>query len=155
LTQLKAAPGRAVLPSRFAERVLPAARKEGDRRSLAVSGTVLIAVRDVVLADSLRFSLELEGYEARLCEPPIEPVKSGAFRACLLLDQDVFAAMIGAGDTKSLEQLGIPTVLMVNQQSQRLLDQALAAGVTNIVEKPLLGGVLLDAIRSALDGAPR
>ena len=120
-----------------------------------MSGTVLIAVRDVVLADSLRFSLELEGYEARLCEPPIEPVKSGAFPACLLLDQDVFAAMIGAGDTKSLEQLGMPTVLMGNQQSQRLLDQALAAGVTNIVEKPLLGGVLLDAIRSALDGAPR
>ncbi len=117
-----------------------------------MTGTVLIAVRDAVLADSLRFSLELEGYEARLCEPPIEPVKNGGFRSCLLLDQDVFAAMMGAGDTKSLGQLGMPTVLMVNQRSRRLLDQALAAGVTNIVEKPLFGGVLLDAIRSALDG---
>lgn len=120
---------------------------------MAVTGTVLIAVRDVVLADSLRFSLELEGYEARLCEPPIVPVKNGAVRACLLLDQDVFAAMIGTGNTESLGRLGMPTVLMVNHRSRRLLVQALAAGVTKIVEKPLFGGVLLDAIRSALDGA--
>jgi len=44
---------------------------------------------------------------------------------------------------------------MVNQRTQRVLDHALAAGVTTIVEKPLLGGVLFDAIRSALAGAAR
>jgi hypothetical protein len=30
------------------------------------------------------------------------------------------------------------------------MDHAMAAGVTTVVEKPLLGGVLFDAIRSAL-----
>ena len=45
---------------------------------MAQSGTVLIAVRDQVLADSLRFSLEVEGYEAKLCEPPIDGLAGGS-----------------------------------------------------------------------------
>ena len=40
---------------------------------------------------------------------------------------------------------------MVNQRTPRLMDYAMAAGVTTVVEKPLLGGILFDAIRSALD----
>jgi hypothetical protein len=118
---------------------------------LADAGTVLIAVRDSVLADSLRFSLELEGYEARLCEPPIERPADVELRTCLLLDQEVFASLWGRGGTV-LARFGLPTVLMVNQRTQRLMDHAMAAGVTTVVEKPLLGGVLFDAIRSALDG---
>ena len=122
---------------------------------MAEAGTVLIAVRDAVLADSLRFSLELEGYAAKLCAPPFEPVADADPRACLLLDQDVFATLIGRGDGKALGRLGMPTVLMVNQRTERLLGHAKAAGVTSIVEKPLLGGVLFETIRMVLeaDGA--
>lgn len=122
---------------------------------MAEAGTVLIAVRDAVLADSLRFSLELEGYAAKLCELPFNPVKSAEPRACLLLDQDVFATLIGRGDGEALGRLGMPTVLMVNQGTQRLLEHAKAAGITSIVEKPLLGGVLFETIRLVLekDGA--
>jgi len=119
---------------------------------LADAGTVLIAVRDSVLADSLRFSLELEGYEARLCEPPIERPADVELRTCLVLDQEVFASLWGRGGTGVFTRFGLPTVLMVNQRTQRLMDYATAAGVTAVVEKPLLGGVLFDAIRSALDG---
>jgi len=119
---------------------------------LADAGTVLIAVRDSVLADSLRFSLELEGYEARLCEPPIERPADVELRTCLVLDQEVFATLWGRGGTGVFTRFGLPTVLMVNQRTQRLMDHATAAGVTAVVEKPLLGGVLFDAIRSALDG---
>lgn len=119
---------------------------------MADAGTVLIAVRDSVLADSLRFSLELEGYEARLCEPPIERPADVELRTCLLLDQEVFASLWGRAGTGVLTRFGLPTVLMVNQRTQRLMDHAMAAGVTTVVEKPLLGGVLFDAIRSALDG---
>ena len=50
---------------------------------MAQSGTVLIAVRDSVLADSLRFSLELEGYEAKLCEPAVDRITDGHHHACL------------------------------------------------------------------------
>jgi FixJ family two-component response regulator len=119
---------------------------------LAEAGTVLIAVRDSVLADSLRFSLELEGYEAKLCEPPLERTDH-ELRTCLLLDQEVFATLWGRGGTGVLTRFGLPTVLMVNQRTRRLMDHAMAAGVTTVVEKPLLGGVLFDAIRSALDGS--
>jgi FixJ family two-component response regulator len=51
-----------------------------------------------------------------------------------------------------LRQIGIPVVLMVGQTTQRLMQKAKAAGVNQVVEKPLLGGVLFDAIRNALDG---
>jgi len=120
---------------------------------LAEAGTVLIAVRDQVLADSLRFSLELEGYEARLCEPPLEQRAGVELRTCLLLDQEVFATLWGRGGTGVLTRFNLPTVLMVNQRTPRLMDYAMAAGVTTVVEKPLLGGILFDAIRSALDGS--
>ena len=81
---------------------------------MAETGTVLIAVRDAVLVDSLRFSLELEGYAAKLCAPPFE-LADAESRACLLLDQDVFATMIGRGDRQVLDRLGMPTVLKANQ----------------------------------------
>jgi hypothetical protein len=118
---------------------------------VTAGGTVLIAVQDAVLADSLRFSLELEGYAARLCTPPFEPLADVEERACLLLDQDVFAGMIGRGDKDALGRLGMPTVLMVNQRTPRLMDHAKAAGVASIVEKPLLGGVLFETIRKVLE----
>ena len=119
------------------------------------SGTVLIAVRDQVLADSLRFSLELEGYEAKLYEPPIDGLANGEHRTCLLLDQEVFTTLWGRGGAGVLTRFGLPTVLMVNQRTPRVMDHAIAAGVTTVVEKPLLGGILFDAIRSALDGTAR
>ena len=116
------------------------------------AGTVLIAVRDSVLADSLRFSLELEGYEARLCEPPVERLADVELRTCLLLDQEVFTTLWGKGGAGVLTRFALPTVLMVNQRTRRLIDHADAAGITIVLEKPLLGGVLFEAIRSALDG---
>jgi DNA-binding NtrC family response regulator len=122
---------------------------------LAEAGTVLIAVRDSVLADSLRFSLELEGYEARLCEPPLERLADVELRTCLLLDQEVFTTLCARGGAGILTRFELPTVLMVNQRTQRLMDHATAAGVSSVVEKPLLGGVLFEAIRSALDGSTR
>jgi FixJ family two-component response regulator len=122
---------------------------------LAEAGTVLIAVRDSVLADSLRFSLELEGYEAKLCEPPVERLADVELRTCLLLDQEVFTTLWGKGGIGVLTRFGLPTVLMVNQRTKRLMDHANAAGVTTVLEKPLLGGVLFEAIRSALDGDAR
>ena len=126
--------------------------RESEDSDLAEAGTVLIAVRDSVLADSLRFSLELEGYEAKLCERPLERPSDGELRTCLLLDQEVFAALCGRGGIRALTRFRLPTVLMVNQRTQRLMDHANAAGVTTVLEKPLLGGVLFEAIRSTLDG---
>jgi hypothetical protein len=112
---------------------------------------VLIAVRDPVLADSLRFSLELEGYVTRPCESPLERLADLELRTCLLLDQEVFAAVRRGNGAAA--RFALPTVLMVNQRTQRLIDHANSAGVTTVVEKPLLGRILFEAIQSALDGS--
>ena len=119
---------------------------------MAEAGTVIIAVRDSVLADSLRFSLELEGYQVRFCEPPIDRLDDLELRTCLLLDQEIFTTLWGRGGTGVLTRFDLPTVLLVNQRTQRVIDHARAAGVTAVIEKPLLGGVVFDAIRSVLDG---
>ncbi len=122
---------------------------------LAQAETILIAVNDGVLADSLRFSLELEGFSTWFCdESSLFPAMSApqAKGGCLVLDQDVFARMVEDEDDGVLAGKGMPVVLMVSLSTKRVLARAEAAGVTKVVEKPLLGGVLCDAIRQAIDG---
>jgi FixJ family two-component response regulator len=114
---------------------------------LAEAATILIAVRDGVLADSLRFSLELEGYAVKLCDEYSLPraIGAGEAHSCLVLDQDVFTRM-----DRRFEAFGVPVILMVEYQTGRVLARAQAAGITKVVEKPILGGVLFDAIKTAM-----
>jgi FixJ family two-component response regulator len=121
---------------------------------LPEASTILIAVADGVLADSLRFSLELEGFDAKFCdECSLLPAMTARHTpGCLVLDQDVFTRILDGEAKPLLAKIGIPVVLMVGHKTQRVLDRAKAAGVTKVVEKPLLGGVLFDAIRTALHG---
>ena len=115
---------------------------------LAEAATILIAVGDGVLADSLRFSLELEGYAVKLCDEHSLPrtIGAGEPQGCLVLDQDVFARMAD----RRFDALGVPVILMVECQTGRVLARAEAAGVTKVVEKPLLGNVLFEAIKTAM-----
>jgi CheY-like chemotaxis protein len=118
---------------------------------LAEAATILVAVGDGVLADSLRFSLELEGYVVKLCDEYslVRTLAGGNRQRCLVLDQDVFARMDRRFDT-----LGMPVVLMAESKTGQLLARAEAAGVTRVVEKPILGNVLFEAIKSAMAGPP-
>jgi len=119
---------------------------------LAEAATILIAVGDGVLADSLRFSLELEGFEVKLCDEYSLPHAMAAEDApgCLVLDHDVFLRMVDGKSKLPFAASGIPVVLMVGHKTERVLARAREAGVTKVVEKPLLGGVLFEAIKSAL-----
>jgi FixJ family two-component response regulator len=119
---------------------------------LAEAPTILIAVGDGVLADSLRFSLELEGYAVKLCDEYSLPrtIGVGEPRTCLVLDQDVFARMAD----RRFDALGVPVILMTEGQNGRLLARAEAAGVTKVVETPLLGAALFDAIKAAIEQTP-
>jgi FixJ family two-component response regulator len=126
--------------------------------NLSGAATVLIAVGDGVLADSLRFSLELEGFDVRLCdEQSLLPMLDGAEApGCLVLDQDVFARMVQGDGERRFAGLGLPVILMVGHRTEKAVASAARAGVTHVIEKPLLGAVLLNAIRSALSqAAPR
>jgi AmiR/NasT family two-component response regulator len=67
-----------------------------------------------------------------------------------VLDQDVFVRMTD----RRLDALGVPVILMVESRTGRVLARAEAAGVTKVVEKPLLGNVLCDAIKIAMKDVP-
>lgn len=118
------------------------------------AGTVLIAVRDGTLADSLRFSLELEGYETRFCD---EHALSPILRApclhgtCVVLDQDVFSRVVETGESSLPCDPCVPVILMVSQKTERLLAKARSGGVTEVLEKPILGGVMLETIRQVIE----
>lgn len=119
---------------------------------VAQAETILIAVSDGVLADSLRFSLELEGYETRFCdEHSLLPAMSAPCvrGACLVLDQDVFSRV--EEETAGLfAARGLPVILMLSQSTKRVLAKAEAAGVTEVVEQPLLGPTLVHTIRQVI-----
>jgi FixJ family two-component response regulator len=115
------------------------------------AGTILIATRDGVLADSLRFSLELEGFAARFCDE-ISLFSSLAARpGCLVLDQDVFDYMVEGKSDRLLAESSIPVVLLVEATTRRLLERVNAASIAKIVEKPLLGEILVEAVRDVID----
>jgi FixJ family two-component response regulator len=121
--------------------------------ALTEAVTLLIAVGDGVLADSLRFSLELEGFEVKLCDgySLLRAANAKELPGCLVLDHDMFLRMgDGNASYRRLAERGVPIVLMVGELNERVFARAMQAGVTEVVEKPLFGGVLPDAIRAAL-----
>ncbi len=120
---------------------------------VAQAETILIAVSDGVLADSLRFSLELEGYETRFCDEHslLPAMNAPCVRgACLVLDQDVFSR-VEEEAAELFVARGMPIILMVSQSTKRVLAKAEAAGITEVVETPLLGGILFDTIHQVLE----
>ena len=119
---------------------------------LAEAATILIGVGDGVLAESLRFSIELEGFEVKLCdEHSLLRVADGMEApGCLVLDHDVFARMVNGSGQRRFAGLGFPVILMVGHKTEKTVARAAQSGVTHVVETPLLGVVLLDTIRSAL-----
>jgi AmiR/NasT family two-component response regulator len=121
-----------------------------------LAATILIAVGNGVLADSLRFSLELEGFGVKLCdERSLRASTLEAYAAdCLILDHDVFVRMVNGKGESRFARLGHPVILMVADKTEKVLARAKQAGVTTVVEQPLLGAVLLEAIKSALKERP-
>jgi DNA-binding NtrC family response regulator len=119
---------------------------------LPAAVTVLVAVGDGVLADSLRFSLELEGYQVKFCDEHslLGVITAHETPRLLVLDQDIFARMAVRPDECQFDAFGVPVILMVGNATSRLLACAAASGVSRLVEKPLLGGALIDAIRTEL-----
>lgn len=120
---------------------------------MPTAGTILIATRDGVLADSLRFSLELEGFAARLCDEIslLSSLAATERPGCLVLDQDVFDHIVEGKSDRLLAESSIPVVLLVEAMTRRLFERANAASIAKIVEKPLLGEILVEAVRDVID----
>jgi two-component system response regulator FixJ len=119
-----------------------------DRRKL-----VLIVDDDQAVRDALQFALRLEG----LCVH----VHSGA--AALLADPDLSRAACVIVDDRmprtdgfallsrlQARNANLPAIMLTSHATPSVRARADAAGVSKVLEKPLLDNTLIDSIRSIL-----
>ncbi len=120
----------------------------------ALDQNVLAVVDDSAFRSSLQFALELDGFLVKVFETgdmllQLDPLPG---RACLVIDY-VLPRTDGIEIVNALRERGIdfPTILMATNPPLRLRRQVFEAGL-GLIEKPLLGNHLSEAIRSALAG---
>ena len=117
-----------------------------------VRPTIIIVEDDSDLLHALRFALELEGWsviayataEALLAGEPLPDT------GCLVFDQ-VLPGTTGLELLSQLRTRGtrLPAIIITTNPNAKIRLNALQSRA-NIVEKPLLGSALTDAIRQAL-----
>jgi FixJ family two-component response regulator len=120
--------------------------------------TVAIVDDDPAVRNSLKFSLEVEGFKVRAYSGAADLLGDPAIAdcGCIIIDQNM-PAMNGLDTVASLRNraISVPAILITSQPSEALMQRAAHAGVP-IVEKPLLGNALVDRIRLAVtQGAAR
>jgi two-component system, LuxR family, response regulator FixJ len=117
------------------------------------SHVILVIDDDYAVRNSLKFTLEVEGFKVRAYSDAQELLNEDSLppSSCLVTDY-YMPAMNGLELVAELRDrhMSIPTILITTLPSQDLRNRAKAAGI-QIVEKPLLGSCLLDSIRKALD----
>lgn len=113
---------------------------------------VVAVVDDRALLQSLKFALELEGFQVDAYDSAEALLKADLPRSglCLVVDE----RLPGLGGLDLLETLRgrhgpLPSLLLTTHPSGDLAEHARALGV-EIIEKPLMGDVLSAAIRSGL-----
>jgi|SRR4051812_20637181 len=118
-------------------------------RNAENKNTVVVVDDDRAVRNSLKFSLEIEGYAVRAFAVGGELLSSSLPHrySCLVIDQNL-PGMTGLELVAQLRQRRIltPAILTTTNPSPTLVDRAKHAGVS-IVEKPLLGNILVDKIR--------
>jgi FixJ family two-component response regulator len=117
------------------------------------SRLVVVVEDDQDLSRALQFALEIEGYAVH-CHADAEAYLRSADRragGCLVVDH-VLPGMSGLDMLAHLAAEGAPAaaILITTNPGAALRRRADAAGVP-IVEKPLLGNALAEAIRSTFE----
>jgi two-component system, LuxR family, response regulator FixJ len=135
---------------------VPKIDMERSRESPPPKRSLIVVVDDdAAVRNSLKFSLEIEGYAVRVCSDAAEALASEGIVdcACFVIDQNM-PGMNGLELAGKLRQgrMPAPVILITSHPSAALSDRAMRADIP-IVEKPLLGNALLDTIRAAI--APR
>ncbi len=112
---------------------------------------VAVVDDDPAVCNSLKFSLELEGFNVRAYGSGAELLHAGDLDvfSCLVIDQ-VMPIMTGLELIRTLRdrQVATPAILIISQPNAALSARAAKARVP-IVEKPLLGNALVERIREA------
>ena len=118
---------------------------------LAPERQVFVIDDDPAILASLKFSLEIEGYAVRTYSSAkaliAEATRHG--RGCLVIDYNLTDEN-GLQVLAALRQRGVtmPAILITSNPGPHLRVRAAAASVL-IVEKPLIGNTLADAIRKS------
>jgi FixJ family two-component response regulator len=118
---------------------------------------VIVVDDDPAVRNSLRFSLEIEGFAVRTYAGATELLASRdvGLGACYVVDQKMpemtGMELIGRLRTR---HISAPAILITSQPNKELTARAARADVL-IVEKPLLCDALLDRIRDACSSDDR
>ncbi|NDW07112.1 response regulator [Jiella pacifica] len=114
---------------------------------------VLVVDDDEAVRESLKFSLELDGLWVGVCKAGeelfVHPHLSAA--KCVVIDIKM-PDMDGISVLKALRLLGLklPAILITGHATAALRRRAIEAGACAVLQKPLLGTVLPDCIREAI-----
>jgi two-component system, LuxR family, response regulator FixJ len=120
------------------------------QKALATPVTVVAVVDDdPAVGNSLKFSLELEGFTVRAYRSGAEFLAAGNFRdcKCFVIDQRM-PGMTGMELITKLRErkVSTPAILIISQPNKVLSARAAEAHVP-IIEKPLLNNELVEKIR--------
>jgi two-component system response regulator FixJ len=115
---------------------------------------VLICDDDTAVRNSLKFALELEGFEVRSYSGPGNLLNEDKLpdSSCLVVNYQM-PEMNGLELVARLRdrRSSIPVILVTGHSNENLRKRAAAVGVT-MVEKPFLGNRLIECLRRAFDG---
>ena len=114
--------------------------------------TVIVADGDPAVRHSLSFLLEIDGYAVTTHADSAAVIDDPGLHmaVCLIVD-------LNLGDMNGLELVDtlrgqsrtIPVVLMASNVDQKILNRSQTAGI-QVVEKPIFGDVLNQAIKAAV-----
>lgn len=120
------------------------------------AGAVIVVDDDAAVRNSLKFALELEGFDVRVYEGGAEMLADEglALEGCLVVDQ-YMPGMTGVELVDLLRErfVDIPAILITAKASDDLRLSAALSGIRQVLEKPLSDGALLEGIRSAIASA--
>jgi len=114
-------------------------------------GVVVIVDDDPAVCNSLKFSLEIEGFIVRLYESGTELLNERTLSDCRCLVVDEKMPGIAGLDLIAKlrdRDVAVPAILITSHPDAALARRAATINVP-IVEKPLLNDALLDLIRNA------
>lgn len=132
-----------ICPIKGAKSIMP------QRELVAPIPLIAVVDDDPAVCNSLKFSLELEGFAVRAYRSGAEFLADDNFRECkcCVIDQRM-PGMSGMEVIAELRErkVSIPAILIISQPNKVLSARAAEAHVP-IVEKPLLSNALVEKIR--------
>lgn len=125
--------------------------------TMAITRPIIAVVDDdAAVRNSLKFSLEIDGFAIRTYASAEELLGSGNLNSfqCLVVDQDM-PRMTGLELVTTLRAQGVkvPALLISGRLTPAVTRQASVAGIP-VVEKPFLGNGLIESIRAAVGTKP-